>query len=103
LLTWYEYIILVLIDIKIKKLDYKNIILCQLDAPTCQIGVGLAHLITTALLPRHLGGTGALLDELRVTFRGVHGVNHAMVDQWLSCAVELPLLSGELHLYLCVG
>jgi hypothetical protein len=58
----------------------------------------LTHLVTTALLARHLGGTGALLDELCVTFRGVHGVN-----QWLSSAVELPLLSGELHLYLCVG
>jgi hypothetical protein len=45
---------------------------------------------------------GAPLHELHVAFRELRGVKHAVVDQWLSYAVELALPSGELHLDLRV-
>jgi hypothetical protein len=58
------------------------------------------RLVTAALLARHRAG--APLHELHVAFRELRGVKHAVVDQWLSYAVELPLPSGELHLDLRV-
>jgi hypothetical protein len=58
------------------------------------------RLVTAALLARHRAG--APLHELHVAFRELRGVKHAVVDQWLSYAVELALPSGELHLDLRV-
>ncbi|CAO2182592.1 unnamed protein product [Urochloa humidicola] len=54
--------------------------------------------ITAALLgrARHRHRAAAPLRELRVAFRDLGGVNPAMVDQWLSCAMQLA--SGEFHL-----
>jgi hypothetical protein len=62
----------------------------------------LSSLVTAALLARHRRGGGAPLRELRVAFRGLRGVNHSVVEQWLSCAVGLALPGGELHLDLRV-
>ncbi|CAO2177857.1 unnamed protein product [Urochloa humidicola] len=56
--------------------------------------------ISAALLGRGRH-RGAPLRELRVAFRDLGGVNPAMVDQWLCCAMQLA--SDEFHLDMRLG
>nr|CAB3478612.1 unnamed protein product [Digitaria exilis] len=70
------------------------------SVPRAGVPATFGDMISAALLGRHRGGVP--LRKLHIALRHFHGVTPAMVDQWLSCAMELA--GGEyFHLHLRLG